>query len=591
MQTTPETPQSNPGHKKSGRLGELLIKENSITPAQLDQALELQQKQGGRLGTCLIKLGFLSGEEITATLSRQCGIPAVNLASCRVDPGLIRLVPMETALNYQVLPLSRVGSSLTLAMADPSNVSAMEEVKLMTGFNIEPVVSSEASLEQAIRMHYGTIEDQENRREIEELVSLIDTGQTENVEVEAEERSALNLAALEKAAEEAPVIKLVNYILTDAAEHGASDIHVEAYEKECRVRCRIDGVLQNVMQPPVKLRDAMISRLKKMARLDTSEKRLPQDGRIGVRMLHGGRKKEFDLRVSVLPTVFGEKIVIRLFDKENLRLDMAELGFEPEALEKYQRAICRPSGLVLGAGPAGSGKTSTLYSSLLQLNKPDVNILTAEDPVEFQLPGVNQVQMKEQIGLDLAAALRAFLRQDPDVIMVGELRDSATAGIAIKAALTGHLVLSTLPTSDAAFTISRLLDMGIEPFLVATSIHVICAQRLVRRICPQCKVEDHVQPKALLDAGFAPAEVETVKVYRGAGCPACNNKGYKGRVGIFEVLETTGELRELILAGASAEELKKKAIEQGMTTLRRSGLMKVAAGITTLEEVIRETAL
>jgi type IV pilus assembly protein PilB len=383
----------------------------------------------------------------------------------------------------------------------------------------------------------------------------------------------------------------VNYILKDAVERGASDIHLEPYEKEYRVRYRIDGVLQNVMQPPVKLRDAMISRIKIMAKLDISEKRLPQDGRIMIRMVHNNRKKQLDFRVSVLPTLHGEKIVMRLLDKENLRLDMTRLGFEKESLEKFQRAIFKPYGMVLVTGPTGSGKTNTLYSSIAQLNKPDINIMTAEDPVEFQLPGINQVQMKEQIGLNFAAALRSFLRQDPNIIMVGEIRDFETAEIAIKAALTGHLVLSTLHTNDAPSTISRLMNMGIEPFLVATSVHLICAQRLTRRICSNCKVEEKVRHQVLVDAGFTPEEAKSLKVYRGEGCPSCNSRGYKGRVGLYEVLEVTDELRELILVGASALELRKKAVEQGMITLRRSGLLKVAEGVTTMEEVIRETVL
>jgi type IV pilus assembly protein PilB len=588
---TTDATESIRGYGMSGKLGELLIKENLITPAQLQQALEYQRKFGGRLGSSIVKLGLLTGDQITAVLSRQYGIPSINLEYFEADPNVIRLIPMETALKYQVLPLSRVGSSLTLAMVDPANVYAMDDIKFMTGFNIEPVVASEASIMEAIKKHYGSIEEQERKKEIEDLVSFIDDGQTESVEVEAEDESTLNLAALEKAAEEAPVVKLVNYILTDAVERGASDIHLEPYEKEYRVRYRIDGVLQNIMQPPIKLRDAIISRIKIMAKLDIAEKRLPQDGRIMVRMMHNNRKKQLDFRVSVLPTLHGEKIVMRLLDKESLRLDMTNLGFEPESLEKFQRAIFKPYGMVLVTGPTGSGKTNTLYSSIAQLNKPDINIMTAEDPVEFQLPGINQVQMKEQIGLNFAAALRSFLRQDPNIIMVGEIRDFETAEIAIKAALTGHLVLSTLHTNDAPSTISRLMNMGIEPFLVATSVHLICAQRLVRRVCQNCKVEDKVRPQTLVDAGFMPGEAKSLKVYRGEGCAACNNRGYKGRVGLYEVLEVTDELRELILVGASALELRKKAIEQGMITLRRSGLLKVAQGITTLEEVIRETVL
>ncbi len=575
----------------SGKLGEILLKENLISSEQLKQALDHQKTNGGRLGNALIKLGFLTDDEVTAVLSRQYGVPSINLAYFEADPNLIKLIPMETAMKYQVLPLSRVGSSLTLAMADPTNVFAMDDIKFMTGFNIEPVVASEAAILEAMKKYYGSVEEQERKKEIEEIVSFIDEGQTESVELEALDEESLNLAQMEKAAEEAPVIKLVNYILTDAVNRGASDIHMEPYEKEYRIRYRVDGMLATVMNPPMKLKDAIISRVKIMSKLDISEKRLPQDGRIMIRFMKDGKKKQLDFRVSVLPTLHGEKIVMRLLDKENLRLDMTKLGFEQESLSKFQKAIFKPYGMVLVTGPTGSGKTNTLYSSIAQLNKADTNILTAEDPVEFQLPGINQVQMKEQIGLNFAAALRSFLRQDPNIILVGEIRDFETAEIAIKAALTGHLVLSTLHTNDAPSTISRLMNMGIEPFLVATSVHLICAQRLARRICTECKVEDEVAPQVLIDAGYGPAEVKTVKVYKGKGCANCGNKGYKGRVGLYEVLEVTDDLRELILVGASALELKKKAIEQGMISLRRSGLIKVAAGSTTLEEVIRETVL
>jgi type IV pilus assembly protein PilB len=575
----------------SGKLGEILIKEKIISSEQLKQALEYQKTNGGRLGNSLVKLGFLSDDEVTAVLSRQYGVPSINLAYFEVDSNVIKLIPMETATKYQILPLSRVGSSLTVAMVDPTNVFAMDDIKFMTGFNIEPVVASESAISEAIKKHYGSIEDVERKKEIEDIVSFIDEGQAESVELEAEDESTLNLAALEKAAEEAPVIKLVNYILTDAVKRGASDIHMEPYEKEYRVRYRVDGMLATIMNPPNKLRDAIISRVKIMAKLDISEKRLPQDGRIMIRMMHNGKKKQLDFRVSVLPTLFGEKIVMRLLDKENLRLDMTKLGFEAESLAKFQKAIFKPYGMVLVTGPTGSGKTNTLYSSIAQLNKPDTNIVTAEDPVEFQLPGINQVQMKEQIGLNFATALRSFLRQDPNIILVGEIRDFETAEIAIKAALTGHLVLSTLHTNDAPATISRLMNMGIEPFLVATSVHLICAQRLARRVCQECKYDEELSPQVLIDAGFTPEEVKTAKAYKGRGCAACGNKGYKGRVGLYEVLEVTDELRELILVGASALEIKRKAIEQGMISLRRSGLIKVAAGMTTLEEVIRETVL
>jgi type IV pilus assembly protein PilB len=575
----------------SGKLGEILLRENLITPDQLRQALEHQKTSGGRLGNSLVKLGFLSDDEVTAVLSRQYGVPSINLAYFEVDPTVIKLIPMDTAMKYQVLPLSRVGSSLTLAMVDPTNVFAMDDIKFMTGFNIEPVVASEAAILEAIKKFYGSIEDAERKKELEEIVSFIDEGQTESLELEAEEEGGLNLAQLEKAAEEAPVIKLVNYILTDAVKRGASDIHMEPYEKEYRVRYRIDGILQTIMNPPMKLRDAIISRVKIMSKLDISEKRLPQDGRIMIKMALAGKKKQLDFRVSVLPTLYGEKIVMRLLDKENLRLDMTKLGFEPESLAKFQKAILKPYGMVLVTGPTGSGKTNTLYSSISQLNKPETNILTAEDPVEFQLSGINQVQMKEQIGLNFAAALRSFLRQDPNIILVGEIRDFETAEIAIKAALTGHLVLSTLHTNDAPSTISRLMNMGIEPFLVATSVHLICAQRLVRRVCADCKTEEDISTQFMIDAGFSPDEAKTVKAYKGAGCSTCGGKGYKGRVGLYEVLEVSDEMRELILVGASALELKRKAIDQGMISLRRSGLIKVAAGLTTMEEIIRETVV
>jgi len=575
----------------SGKLGEILLKENLINPDQLKQALDHQKANGGRLGNALVKLGILNDEEVTAVLARQYGIPSINLAYFEVDPAVIKLIPLDTAMKYQVLPLSRVGSSLTLAMVDPTNVFAMDDIKFMTGFNIEPVVASEVAISESIKKHYGSIEEQERKKELEDIVSFIDEGQAESLELEADEDGTLNLAQLEKAAEEAPVIKLVNYILTDALKRGASDIHMEPYEKEYRVRYRVDGLLQTIMNPPFKLRDAIISRVKIMAKLDISEKRLPQDGRIMIKMMKDGKKKSLDFRISVLPTLHGEKIVMRLLDKENLRLDMTKLGFEQSSLDKFQKAIFKPYGMVLVTGPTGSGKTNTLYSSISQLNKPDTNILTAEDPVEFQLPGINQVQMKEQIGLNFAAALRSFLRQDPNIILVGEIRDFETAEIAIKAALTGHLVLSTLHTNDAPSTISRLMNMGIEPFLVATSVHLICAQRLTRRICPDCKTVQETSPQVLIDAGYTPEEAKTVKVYKGAGCSTCGDKGYKGRVGLYEVLEVTDEMRELILVGASALELRKKAIEQGMISLRRSGLIKCAAGQTTLEEVFRETVL
>ena len=535
-----------------------------------------------------MKLGFVSDDEITQVLSRQYGVPSINLKYYEVDSGVIKLIPQETAVRYQVVPLSRVGATLTIAMTDPTNVFAMDDIKFMTGFNVEPVVASESDINEAIRKFYGDASSVEELTKVMKDLSADESAA--DLELASEEEQ-LDAAALERAAEEAPIIKLVNLILTDAVKRGASDIHIEPYDKELRVRLRIDGILQAVMTPPLKLKDAITSRVKIMAKLDISEKRLPQDGRIMLKYQRDGKKKELDFRVSTVPTIFGEKIVLRLLDKENLRLDMTKLGFEPESLVKFERAILRPYGMVLVTGPTGSGKTNTLYSSISRLNTPETNIMTAEDPVEFQLSGVNQVQMKEQIGLNFAAALRAFLRQDPNIILVGEIRDFETAEIAVKAALTGHLVLSTLHTNDAPSTISRLMNMGIEPFLVATSVNLIGAQRLIRRICVGCKEALQVPEQALLDAGYTPEEAKTVTPYHGKGCATCNNSGYKGRVALYEIMEINDELRELILVGASALELKKKALDQGMLTLRRSGLIKVAAGMATLEEVLRETVL
>src|SRR5882762_10404223 len=579
----------------SAKLGESLLKDNLITPQQLKEALDYQRINGGRLASTLVKLCMLSDEEVTAVLSRQYGVPSVNLELFEVDPAAVALVPQETAERSCVLPLSRVGATLTLAMVDPTNVFAIDDIKFMTGLSVEPVVVSETALNAAMRKYYGSSREMELAKVMEDLVaestSLPDFGddvdqlELENVEEE------IDLENLERMSEDAPVVKLVNVVLVDALRRGASDIHIEPYEKEFRIPFRMDGIINNIMTPPLKMRDALTSRLKIMARLDIAEKRLPQDGRIKIRVRLENRSRELDFRVSTLPTIFGEKMVLRLLDKENLRLDMTQLGFEPESLDKFKRNISRPYGMVLVTGPTGSGKTSTLYSALQSLNTPETNIMTAEDPVEFNLMGVNQVQMKESIGLNFAAALRSFLRQDPNIILVGEIRDFETAEIAVKAALTGHLVLSTLHTNDAPSTISRLMNMGIEPFLVATSVNLICAQRLVRKICQNCKEPLDLPEQAKVDAGFTQEEIESTKIFVGKGCGTCNKTGYMGRVGLYEVMEINDELRELILVGASALELKKKAIDQGMLTLRRSGLTKAAAGLTTLEEVIRETVL
>ncbi|HKF55577.1 MAG TPA: type IV-A pilus assembly ATPase PilB [Blastocatellia bacterium] len=578
----------------SAKLGETLLKDNLITPQQLKEALDFQRVNGGRLASTLVKLGYLSDEEITAVLSRHYGVSSVNLDLFEVDPAALALVPQETAERYSVLPLSRVGSTLTLAMVDPTNVFAIDDIKFMTGLSVEPVVVSEGALQIAVAKYYGTSREIELARVMEDLVAESTSSKNEYgedfdaLEV-SEAEDEIDLENLEKMAEDAPVVKLVNVILVDALRRGASDIHVEPFEKEFRVRFRIDGVLYNIMNPPMKMRDAITSRLKILARLDIAEKRLPQDGRIKLRVKLDNRSRELDFRVSSLPTIFGEKIVLRLLDKENLRLDLTQLGFEVESLDRFQRNIAKPFGMVLVTGPTGSGKTSTLYSALQSLNTPDTNIMTAEDPVEYNLVGVNQVQMKESIGLNFAAALRSFLRQDPNIILVGEIRDFETAEIAVKAALTGHLVLSTLHTNDAPSTISRLMNMGIEPFLVATSVNLIQAQRLVRRICKECKAEVRVPVEAIIDVGFPPSEAKDVKAFKGAGCSACNGTGYKGRVGLYEVMEVSDDMRELILIGASGLELRKKAIEQGMLTLRLSGLEKIRQGLTTIDEVVRET--
>ncbi|HYX27477.1 MAG TPA: type IV-A pilus assembly ATPase PilB [Pyrinomonadaceae bacterium] len=594
----------------SAKLGEILVRENLISPQHLRQALDYQREHGGRLGYNLVKLGLVSDDTITAVLSRQYGIPSVNLELFNIDDSVLRLIPQEVAQKYSVLPLSRVGATLTLAMVDPTNVFAMDDIKFMTGLNVEPVVVAEASVQAAIARYYSTSREIElagvgadvhvetsngngNGFSQADLVTLdnLDFDQESlNSEVDVlEDDSEIDLSSLTRMSEDAPVVRLVNVLLVDSLRRGASDIHVEPYEKELRIRFRIDGVLYDVMHPPLKMRDALISRIKIMSKLDISEKRLPQDGRIKIRLKVDNKSRELDFRVSTLPTLFGEKVVLRLLDKEKLMLDMTNLGFEPESLVKFQRNIAKPYGMVLVTGPTGSGKTNTLYSALQSLNTVDTNIMTAEDPVEFNLPGINQVQMKEQIGLNFAAALRSFLRQDPNIVLVGEIRDFETAEIAIKAALTGHLVLSTLHTNDAPSTISRLMNMGIEPFLVATSVNLIQAQRLIRRVCKDCKKEYPTPVEALVEIGFSPEEAGKVKTYKGKGCPTCNDTGYKGRIGLYEVMEITDEIRELILIGASSLELRKKAIEDGMITLRGSGLQKIRNGVTTIEEVLRET--
>jgi type IV pilus assembly protein PilB len=571
------------------QIGELLVKENFISNEQLEVALKHQRHHGGRLGSILINLGFVADDDITSVLSRQYGVPSINLSYFEIDPSVIKLIPIETAQKYLVVPLSRVGSTLTVATADPTNVFAMDDIKFMTGFNVEPVVASEASILEALEKYYGTAHSIELKKVYEEIA----LGEKESFELDLEEagdfQEEVSLDQLQRSSEEAPIIKLVNLVLSESLKKGASDIHIEPYEKELRVRFRIDGVLYNIMSPPLRLKDAIISRVKIMAKLDISEKRLPQDGRIKIRTSFDNKKKEIDFRVSSLPTLFGEKIVLRILDRDNLPLDMSKLGFEESSLRRIEAGIAKPYGMVLVTGPTGSGKTSTLYSALTRLNTPEINIMTAEDPVEYNFKGINQVQIREQIGLTFAAALRSFLRQDPNIILVGEIRDFETTEIAIKAALTGHLVLSSVHTNDAPSTISRLLNMGIEPFLVATSVHLICAQRLIRKICVECKAELKTPLQTLVNLGFTQEEARTVTTMKGSGCKFCNGTGYKGRVGLYEVMDVSENIQELILVGASAREIKRKAVEEGMLTLRHSGLSKLKAGVTTVDEILRET--
>ncbi len=574
----------------SAQIGEILIKENLIKPEQLEIALKHQRENGGRLGSILISLGFVEDDDITSILSKKYGVPSINLAFFEIDPAIIKLIPIDVAQKHLVIPLSRVGSTLTVACVDPTNVFAMDDIKFMTGFHVEPVVASEASVLEALEKYYGTLHAIELKKVYEQIANVDKEAVELDLEASSDEEE-VSIDQLQRSSEEAPIIKLVNLILSDSLKKGASDIHIEPYERDFRVRFRIDGILYNMMNPPLRLRDAMISRVKIMAKMDISEKRLPQDGRIKIRTAFDGKKKEIDYRVSTLPTLFGEKIVLRILDRDNLPLDMSKLGFEESSLKKVETAILKPYGMVLVTGPTGSGKTSTLYSALNRLNTPETNIMTAEDPVEYNFRGINQVQIREQIGLTFAAALRSFLRQDPNIILVGEIRDFETTEIAIKAALTGHLVLSSVHTNDAPSTISRLLNMGIEPFLVATSVHLICAQRLIRKICPECKIEVKTPLQALVNAGFSQEEAKNIKTFKGDGCPKCNGSGYKGRIGMYEVMEIGEDIQELILVGASAREIRRKAVEEGMLTLRQSGLAKIKSGATTLDEVLRETVL
>ncbi len=560
----------------NNRLGELLVREKLISLSQLRQAQEEQQRSGANLGYTLAKLGYISDTEITNFLSQQYRVPTINLEEYEIDADIVKLVAKEQCEKHKVLPISRAGSSLVVAMADPTNLNAIDDLKFLTGFNVEPVIASESAILAAIEKYYNV------GPSYDEVMAGFDEGEI-GVSDDQEE---VNLMELEKASEDAPVVRLVNMILLSAIKKGASDIHIEPYEKKLRVRYRIDGVLNEEMAPPLKLKAAMVSRVKIMASLDIAERRLPQDGRIKLKL---GKGREMDFRVSVLPTLWGEKIVLRLLDKGNLQLDMTKLGFDQGPLDDFHWAIHQPWGMVLVTGPTGSGKTTTLYSALSELNKPGHNISTAEDPVEYNLHGINQVQMHDEIGLNFAMSLRSFLRQDPDIIMVGEVRDFETAEIAVKAALTGHLVLSTLHTNDAPATIFRLLNMGVEPFLITASVNLVLAQRLARRICLDCKAPITVEKSALIDIGFSEEQIANGKLMKGTGCKTCNGTGYKGRVALYEVMRFNDNLKEMVLGGSSTADLKMAAIKNGMISLRMSGIAKILDGMTTTEEILRVT--
>ncbi|MBN1196516.1 MAG: type IV-A pilus assembly ATPase PilB [Candidatus Aminicenantes bacterium] len=564
-------------------MGEYLLKDNRLTQEQLDHALEVQKTESGKLGSVLIRLGYISEEDIAQALSKQFGYPSINLSKFDIEEKVINLIKPDIARKHIVIPVHRIGSILTLAMADPSNLFVQEEIRFSTNLRIQAVIAPESSILEAIDRYYGSSQGIEAQKFLDEIemnddasIELLDEADEELLEAEMDE--------------DAPAIKLVNLIFQDAISKGVSDIHFEPYEKQFRVRFRIDGVLHEYMTPPMNLRNKVLARVKLIAGIDIAERRLPQDGRIKTKLKISDQVKMVDMRVSSLPTIHGEKIVIRILDKDNLMLDLTKLGFEPLSLKRFDSSISEPWGIILVTGPTGSGKTNTLYSAISKLNDEGVNILTAENPVEFNIFGINQVNIREQIGLTFAAALRSFMRQDPNIILVGEIRDFETADIAIKAALTGHLVLSTLHTNDAPSTIARMINMGIEPFLVSSAVRLVAAQRLVRRLCPKCRKIAKVPVQTLIDIGFAPEEAKKVEIFEPTGCEKCNNTGYKGRMGLFEVMEIDEELRELVMVGASTSELRQKAKEKGMLTLRRSGIEKIKEGVTSIEEVLRETS-
>jgi type IV pilus assembly protein PilB len=559
------------------RLGEILLREGLVTREQLAQALAEQKNTKHRLGYVLVKLGLVQELEITKVLARQYRMPAVDLSRFEVDPKIIKLVPADMATKSVVLPLKREGRTLTVAMADPTDLGLLEDLKFITRFDLFPVIAGEYTLRNLIEKHYEASDQQLQSI----LKDMEETGEDVEV-VEQEEDELVTQAQID----DAPVVKLINGLLTDAVRRGASDIHIEPFEHEIRVRYRIDGALLEIMRPPLKMKAALISRVKILSQLNIAERRVPQDGRLKLKM--GSRV--IDFRVSTLPVLFGEKIVLRILDKGNLTLDLTKFGFEVKAEKDLMKAILNPYGMVLVTGPTGSGKTTTLYSALSRINTPEVNIMTAEDPVEYNLMGINQVLVRTEIGLTFAAALKAFLRQDPNIIMIGEIRDLETGGIAIKAALTGHLVLSTLHTNDAPSTITRMIDMGIEAFNVASAVNLVVAQRLIRRICKDCKGEHQYTDPELSALGTDLVSLKALKFMKGAGCDTCSGTGYKGRAGLYEVMALSPELRRMILRGASVAEIRDQAVTEGMLTLRMDGMKKIERGITTLEEVVKETA-
>jgi type IV pilus assembly protein PilB len=559
------------------KLGELLLQEGLIESEQLNRALEEQRHGGERIGAVLIKMGFISEEVLVEFLARQFHVPAVNPSRLTITQAIIGLIPPEIAQKYQAVPFGLMGHTLNVAMADPGNLFVIDDIRFLTRKNIQVHVASETIIKRVLGRY------QTGDENIDEVLDRL----RDDVDVDLVESSQeMDISFLEDAAEQAPVVKLVNHILMDAIRKQASDIHIEPYEKSLRVRLRLDGILYEMMRPPLQLRNAVVSRLKIMSRLDIAERRLPQDGRIKLK----ARGREMEFRVSVMPTLFGEKIVLRLLDKTGLQLDMTKLGFEESQFKWFREAISQPYGMILVTGPTGSGKTTTLYSALSELNRVSHNILTAEDPVEYSLSGINQIQIHDAIGLSFASALRSFLRQDPDIIMVGEIRDFETAEVAIKAALTGHLVLSTVHTNDAASTIVRLLNMGVESFLVSSAVNLVVAQRLVRRICAQCREVEAVPPEALIELGISEKEVPSFVCYRGKGCADCSGTGYRGRIALYEVMTMHEKLREMVLIGASASEIKREAINHGMLTLRLSGIHKLKEGVTSIGEVLRCSA-